>query len=95
MSICNSFLGNRVLRMRTCVLWKKSEFNLFSYILIDFNGFIFLEQGNSSSPEADLRSLNHPPRGLPAHLGGYPIYPVTGKHNPSGVRERTCVLKCF
>lgn len=71
------------------------EFNFFSYILIDFNGFIFLEQGNSSSPEADLRSLNHPPRGLPAHLGGYPIYPVTGKHNPSSVNERTCVLKCF
>lgn len=71
------------------------EFNFFSYILIDFNGFIFLEQGNSSSPEADLRSLNHPPRGLPAHLGGYPIYPVTGKHNPSGVNERTGVLKCF
>lgn len=51
----------------------------------------FWEQGNSSSPEADLRSLNHPPRGLPAHLGGYPIYPVTGKHNPSCVgRELVC-----
>nr|XP_022309888.1 histone deacetylase 4-like isoform X7 [Crassostrea virginica] len=33
--------------------------------------------GNSSSPEADLR-LSHPRPGLPPHLSGYPLYPVTG-----------------
>ncbi|XP_061179793.1 histone deacetylase 4-like isoform X3 [Saccostrea echinata] len=34
--------------------------------------------GNSSSPEADLRSLSHSRHGLPAHMAGYPLYPITG-----------------
>ncbi|XP_056007744.1 histone deacetylase 4-like isoform X4 [Ostrea edulis] len=34
--------------------------------------------GNSSSPEADLRNLSHSRHGLPAHLSGYPLYPITG-----------------
>lgn len=100
----NFILGNCILRMRTCNNyfflkgWGLIYFLIYMYWLTKWTFFlVFLEQGNSSSPEADLRSLSHPPRGLPAHLTGYPMYPVTGKHNNCSVRERsrTGVLKCF
>lgn len=55
--------------------------------------------GNSSSPEADLRSLSHPPRGLPAHLTGYPMYPVTGHEvdlsNPSNPAFLSAQIKAL
>uniref|UniRef100_K1QM87 Histone deacetylase n=1 Tax=Magallana gigas TaxID=29159 RepID=K1QM87_MAGGI len=63
------------------------------------NGSMASKEGNSSSPEADLRSLNHPPRGLPAHLGGYPIYPVTGHEvdlsNPSNPAFLSAQIKAL
>ena len=59
-----------------------------------YNLFFFsLEQGNSSSPEADLR-LSHPRPGLPPHLSGYPLYPVTGKWNTPVLTGMHFTVEC-
>ena len=69
---CLSMYGTYILTITHIIKEYNEEDEIYNLY------FFSLEQGNSSSPEADLR-LSHPRPGLPPHLSGYPLYPVTGK----------------